>query len=80
METKRTNKEVLIKGIKKMGTSLILMFIGPSLIYVALTNSEKTLYIPILIVAFILCFLAVYFAFRGLKTIIDSMFKMKKNY
>lgn len=75
METKRTNKENLFKGIKTMGISLVLMFLGPSLIYVAFSNPEKPLYIPILIIAFILCILAVYFAFKGLKTIMDSMFK-----
>jgi hypothetical protein len=74
METKRTNKEQLVSGIKKMGMSLVLMFLGPSLIYVAFSNSEKPLYIPILIVAFTLCSLAVYLAFKGLKTIMDSMF------
>ena len=75
METKRTNKEELFKGIKTMGISLVLMFLGPSLIYVAFSNSEKPLYIPILVLAFILCILAIYFAFKGLKTIMDSMFK-----
>ncbi|WP_431136931.1 DUF6095 family protein [Psychroserpens mesophilus] len=75
MDTKRTNKEELVRGIKAMGVSLVLMFIGPSLIYVALSNTEKSLYIPILIVAFILCILAIYFAFKGLKIIMDSMFK-----
>ena len=75
METKRTNKDELFKGIKTMGISLVLMFLGPSLIYVAFSNSEKPLYIPILVLAFILCILAIYFAFKGLKTIMDSMFK-----
>ncbi|WP_040254305.1 DUF6095 family protein [Psychroserpens mesophilus] len=75
METKRTNKEELVKGIKTMGISLVLMFIGPSLMYIAQSNTEKPLYIPILILAFILCTLAIYFAFKGLKIIMDSMFK-----
>ena len=75
METNRTDKDKLIKGIKKLGISLILMFLGPSLFYVATSNSDKPLYIPILIGAFILCFMAIYFAFKGLKTIMDSMFK-----
>ncbi len=75
METKRTNKDVLVKGLKTMGISLVLMFLGPSLIYVALSNSEKPLYIPILILSFILCILAIYFAFKGLKIIMDSIFK-----
>jgi hypothetical protein len=74
-ETKRTNKDLLVKGIKTMGISLVLMFLGPTLFYVALSNSEKPLYIPILIVSSIFCILAIYFAFKGLKTIMDSMFK-----
>ncbi len=74
METKHTNKDVLVKGIKTMGVSLICMFLGPTLIYVAFSNQEKPLYIPILIVGIIVCILAIYLAFRGLKTIMDSMF------
>lgn len=74
METKRTNKDVLIKGLKKMGLSLLCMFLGPTLIYVAFSNQEKPLYIPILILAFSVCILAVYLAYMGLKTIMDSMF------
>ncbi|WP_040279935.1 DUF6095 family protein [Psychroserpens damuponensis] len=74
-ETKRTNKDLLVKGIKTMGISLVLMFLGPTLIYVALSNQEKPLYIPILIIASVFCILAIYLAFKGLKTIMDSMFK-----
>jgi len=75
METKRTDKDILIKGLKIMGFSLVCMFLGPTLIYVAFSNQEKPLYIPILIIAIIICGLAIYFAFKGLKTILDSMFK-----
>ncbi|MDG5491670.1 DUF6095 family protein [Psychroserpens sp. SPM9] len=75
MDTKRTDKDVLVKGIKTMGLTLILMFLGPTLLYVGLSNPDKPLYIPILIVASILCILAIFFAFKGLKTIMDSMFK-----
>ncbi|MCX7547473.1 DUF6095 family protein [Xanthomarina sp. F1114] len=74
METKRTNKDILIKGLKKMGLSLICMFLGPTLIYVAFSNQEKPLYIPILILSILICVLAVYLAFIGLRTIMDSMF------
>ncbi|WP_323789920.1 DUF6095 family protein [Psychroserpens sp.] len=75
METKRTDKNLLYKGLKTMGLTLVLMFLGPTMFYVALTNSEKPLYIPILIVASIICILAILFAFKGLKIIMDSMFK-----
>jgi hypothetical protein len=74
METKKTNKDVLVKGIKTMGITAILMFLGPTLFYVGLSNPDKPLYIPIIIAAGIICILAIYFGFKGLKTIMDSMF------
>ncbi|CDF80109.1 conserved hypothetical protein [Formosa agariphila KMM 3901] len=58
-----------------MGISLALMFLGPTLIHIAFTNTEKPLYIPILIVGILICGLAIFFAFKGLMTIMDSMFK-----
>lgn len=73
-ETKRTDKELLVKGIKFMGISLICMFIGPTFIYIAFSNTEKPLYIPLLIIGIIGCFSAMFFAFKGLKTITDSLF------
>lgn len=78
METKRTDKEVLAKGLKKMGASILLMFLGPTLIYVAFSNQEKPLYIPLLILGILGCSMAVFFAFKGLNTILDSMFKSNK--
>ena len=75
METKRTNRDILYKGVKKMGISLIFMFLGPALFYIAFANDEKPLYIPILIIASIICVLAIYFAFKGIMTILDSLFK-----
>jgi len=79
METKRTDKDILAKGLKKMGISLVLMFAGPTLFYIVTTNKEKAFYIPLLIISFILCAAAVYFAFKGLQTIMDSLFGKKTN-
>ena len=70
-ETKRTDKEALVKGIKTMGITLVLMFLGPTLLYIGFSNSDKPLYIPILIVGSIVSILAIYFAFKGLKQIMD---------
>lgn len=78
MEEIKTDKVVLIKGLKKMGLSLIFMFLGPTLIYIAFSNKEKPLYIPILIIAILICGLAIYFAFKGLMTILDSIFKKNR--
>ena len=79
METKRTNKEVLVKGFKKMVISLVMMFAGPTLFYIATTNKEKSLYIPIFIVSVLICIGAVFFAFKGLQTIMNSMFGSNKS-
>jgi len=79
METKRTNKELLAKGLKKMAVSLVMMFAGPTLFYIATTNKEKPLYIPILIISLLICAGAIFFAFKGLQTIMTSMFAKKTN-
>ena len=77
METKRTDKDVLFRGLNKMGLSLICMFIGPTLLYIAFSNSQKSMYYPILFLGGIVSILAIYFAFKGIMTIMDSMFKKK---
>ena len=71
----RTDKTVLRRGIKYMFITAFLMFIGPSLLYVALTNEEKPLYIPLLVLSALLCIGAIVMGFWGIKTIMDSMFK-----
>ena len=75
MTTPRTDKEVLRKGIKYMAITLVLMFMGPSLLHVAFSNPEKPLYIPLLIVSLLLCAGAILMGFLGIRTIMNSMFK-----
>ncbi|WP_452221064.1 DUF6095 family protein [Lacinutrix salivirga] len=75
----KTDKEVLYSGLKKMGISLLLMFIGPTLLYVAFSNQDKPLYIPLIILALILCAGAIFMGFKGINTILDSMFKKHNN-
>ena len=77
-ENNRTDKDILIKGIKRLGICLGLMFAGPTLLHLALDNQDKPLYVPLLILAFILCISAIIFLFLGINTILDSMFKKKK--
>ena len=75
MKENRTNRELLVKGFQNLGISLVLMFLGPTIIYLALSNKEKPLYIPLLILGILGCSAAVYFTFRGINKILDSMFK-----
>jgi hypothetical protein len=74
----RTDKEVLVKGLKQMGICLILMFAGPSIFRIAVINNTKPLYIPLLILAIIVCITAIVFLFKGINTILNSMFKKNK--
>jgi hypothetical protein len=76
-ENNRTDKEILSKGLKQMGICLVLMFVGPSLLFLALSNDDKPLYIPLLITSFIICIAAIVMLFIGLNTILNSIFKKK---
>ena len=75
MSQKRTNKSLLVKGLKILLGTLFLMFTGPTLTYIAFSNQSKALFIPLLIIGIICCLLAIYFMFKGIMTIVDSLFK-----
>lgn len=79
VEEHKTDKDILAKGLKKMGLSLACMFLGPILLHTALSNKEKPLFIPILIVAILISSLAIYLAFKGINLILDSIFKNKNS-
>ena len=68
-----------MKGLKRMGFSLIFMFLGPTLLHIAFSNKEKSLYIPLLFIGIVICGAAIFFAFKGIQTIMDSMFKKNTN-
>ncbi|PSG87351.1 DUF6095 family protein [Aurantibacter aestuarii] len=74
MPTKRTNKDVLVLGLKRLAIAIVLLFAGPTLLYVVVSNKEKPFYIPLLIISFVICALAIYFIFKGIKTLISSVF------
>lgn len=75
MQETRTNKKLLFTGIKQLVVSIIFMFAGPSIIYLALSNKEKDLYIVLVIVGFLGCIAAIFFAFKGLSSILESIFQ-----
>ncbi len=73
----KTDRTVLLKGVKIMMGALFCTFLGPILMSIAFNNQEKPLYIPILIVSFLFCGAAIYLIFRGINTIMNSMFQKK---
>ncbi len=74
----RTDRELLAKGLRRMAICLVLMFAGPTLLHIALSNNDKSLYIPLVILAILLCIGAIAMLFIGLITIGNSMFNKKR--
>jgi Family of unknown function (DUF6095) len=69
-----TNKELLGKGIKYLAGALPLFFIGPSVMYNAFMNKNNDWYYLVLAIGIVICLSAMFFAFKGIKTITDSLF------
>jgi len=72
------NKKLLDKGIKYMLYALPLMFIGPSVIYNAFINKNNIWHYLVLVIGIALSLLAVYFMFKGIKTLTDVLFNHDK--
>jgi len=73
----KTNKVLLQKGIKFLSITLVLIFLGPGLIYEAFKNNEHPFYLPILILGALFSIGAILLGFYGLKTVIDALFGKK---
>ncbi len=77
-EENRTDKKKLFKGIKTMLFALLSLFMGPILLSFAFSQPDNKLYIPLLVIGCAISAMAVIMMFKGIKTIMDSMFKKKK--
>lgn len=69
-----TNKELLTKGIKYITISLPCLFIGPAVIHFAFINKMQPLFYLILAVGIGICIVAMTMLFKGLNTIMKSLF------
>ncbi|MEX0997932.1 MAG: DUF6095 family protein [Flavobacteriaceae bacterium] len=73
-EQNHTNKEILMTGIKYMALSLPLMFVGPYVITLGFLNKDNATFYLFFPLGLIIAVAAVFFAFKGIKTIMKSMF------
>ncbi|MEL0457554.1 DUF6095 family protein [Flavobacteriaceae bacterium SZ-1-7] len=76
MENK-TDKVILFKGIKTLIFAVLSLFIGPIMLSFAFSQPENSLYTPMLIVGCLICAMAVFLIFKGIRLIMSSMFKNK---
>jgi hypothetical protein len=67
-----TDRQVLVKGVKRLMLALPFFVLGPILIYLG-AGSEHPIIFLMPGIAFAI--LAIVFMFQGINTILDSMFK-----
>ncbi len=72
------NKNTLSKGIKYLSGALPLMFIGPVVINSSFKNQDSSIYEIVLGVGILCCALAIFFMFKGVTTIVNSLFDGNK--
>jgi len=70
----KTNKALLIKGLKYIAYTIALMFTAPLVIYQAFKNEGHPLYWPVLIIGLIFAIAAIGLGFYSIKLIMDALF------
>ncbi|MCL9770893.1 DUF6095 family protein [Flavobacterium sp. HXWNR69] len=74
-----TDKNVLVKGIKLLAGALPLLFLGPIIINSAFKNEKNPLYPYVLALGIIVAIAAMYLIYKGVNTMVKSMFDGDKN-
>ncbi len=74
-----TNKSVLAKGVKYLAGSLPLIFLGPVVITSAFKNENHPLYVYVLVLGIIIALAAMFLIFKGITTVLKSLFDADKN-
>jgi len=73
-EQHTTNRKVLQKGVRYLAITLPLLFLGPIVIHSSLKNQGNPFFIPIFGLGCILCLLSMFLLFKGINTIMKSLF------
>ncbi len=74
----RTDKALLVKGVKYLFVTALTMFLAPVVIYQAFKNEGHPWYIPVLIIGLLLAATAIVLGFYAVKLMVDSLFGKKK--
>jgi hypothetical protein len=73
----RTDKDLLVKGLKYIAYTVALMLSAPVVLYQAFKNEANPLFWPVVIVGGILAILAIGMGFYSIKVIMESLFGKK---
>ncbi len=74
----RTDKTLLIKGLKLIAYTIALMFTAPAVLFQAFKNQEHPWYWIVLITGILLAITAIVLGFYSMKVIMDSLFGKKQ--
>ena len=74
-----TDKNILAKGVKYLAGALPLLFLGPLIINSAFKNEKHPLYPYILTLGIIIALTAMFLIYKGINTLVKSMFDGDKN-
>ncbi|MFL2666497.1 MAG: DUF6095 family protein [Flavobacteriaceae bacterium] len=55
------------------------MFVGPTLLFQSFKNEDHPWFVPVLTISIIICILSIIFGIKGLKNIMNSIFKKKES-
>lgn len=69
-----TNKEKLLKGIKLMGGTLLLLVTAPIVLNSSFKNQDHPMFIPVFGIGIILFIAAIYFGSKGIKMLMRALF------
>ena len=70
---------LFIKGFKNILFSFFLMFVGPTLLFQSFQNEDHPWFVPMLTISILICILSIIFGIKGLKNIMNSIFKKKES-
>lgn len=74
-----TDKNILFKGIRYLFGALPLLVIGPIVINSAFKNEKSPLYLYVLTFGVIVALAAMFLIFKGVTTLVKSLFDGDKN-
>ncbi len=74
-----TDKNILAKGIKYLVGALPLLFLGPIIINSAFKNEKNPLYPYVLTLGILVALTAMFLIYKGINTLVKSMFDGDKN-
>ena len=74
----KTNKDLLIKGVKRFAYTFVLMFTAPIVLWQAFRNQEHSFYIPVLIIGIFLAIAAIAMGFYSVHLIMKALFNSQE--